>query len=53
MKTDRIPLEHRERFDEVAALVGKSGQKHLDPELTKMAKDLGCLPTDATGEYLL
>jgi len=36
----RIPTERRERFREVAALVGQFGQAHLDPELTAFTLEL-------------
>jgi hypothetical protein len=36
----RIPAERRERFREVAALLGQFGQAHLDPELTAFTLEL-------------
>ena len=37
---DHIPLDRRERFSEVAALIEQFGQQHLDPELTSFAIEL-------------
>ncbi len=60
MTTDpRIPLAHRARFDEIAALIEHFGQIHLDAELTgfaiefAQAKQLGYLHPDAKVEDLL
>jgi len=36
----RVPVAHRERFDEVAALLEPFGRKHLDPELTGFVMEL-------------
>jgi hypothetical protein len=36
----RIPLAHRARFDEIAALIAHFGQIHLDAELTGFAIEL-------------
>ena len=36
----RIPVEKRERFSEVAALLEQFGQAHLDPELTEFTQEL-------------
>ena len=36
----RMPAKHRDRFDEVAALLGPFGQKHLDPELNGFVIEL-------------
>lgn len=41
MTTDpRIPLAHRARFDEIAALIGQFGQIHLDAEFTGFSVEL-------------
>ncbi len=37
---DHIPLDRRERFSEVAALIEQFGQQHLDPELMNFAIEL-------------
>src|SRR5881396_1056196 len=37
---DHIPLDRRERFSEVAALIEQFDQQHLDPELTSFAIEL-------------
>src|SRR2546427_5551775 len=37
---DRIPSDHLERFNEVAAVLHQFGQQHLDPELTGFALEL-------------
>jgi len=36
----RIPVEKRERFSDVAALLEQFGQAHLDPELTEFTQEL-------------
>jgi hypothetical protein len=40
MKSDRIPSDRRERFDEVTALIEQFGAQHLDAELTGFAVEL-------------
>ena len=36
----RIPVEKRERFEEVALMLDRFGQSHLDPELTGFTLEL-------------
>ncbi len=40
MTSDRIPAEHRARFDEVVKLIEQFGQLHLDAELTGFTLEL-------------
>jgi len=37
---DRIPLDRRERFSEVSAMIEHFGQQHLDPELVSYVLEL-------------